>query len=124
MLKTIIKRDGSTEEFDPSKLNRWADWAGKELGDKVDWSTVVMHTVSNVPETFSSQDLQLRLIKTCLDMDTWSYNLMAGRLYAAYLHKKILGESFPTVKDVQTKLINEGIMKHMGYTVDDYFLIN
>ena len=29
MIKLIKKRDGSTEEFNPDKLNKWAEWASE-----------------------------------------------------------------------------------------------
>ena len=34
MINYVVKRDGSKEKFDPSKLTKWAEWASV-VG--VDW---------------------------------------------------------------------------------------
>jgi len=120
MLKTIIKRDGSREDFRPEKLNKWAEWASKTLGSYVDWSDVVLETVSKLPEECSSVLLQERLIKTCLENDTWSYNRMAGRLYAANLYKHIYDNKIPTVKELHDKLADKGLMSTLSYSDDEY----
>ena len=85
MLQTIIKRDGHVEPFTPSKLNQWGQWAAATLGDTVDWPSAVLDTVSAMPDTASTRELQQQLIRTCLNYDSWSYNRMAGRLYATCL---------------------------------------
>lgn len=120
MIETIIKRDGRKEVFQPSKLNRWGEWASKTLGNKVDWSSVVLSTVATLPSECSSVMLQERLIKTCLDNDTWSYNRMAGRLYAAMIHKKLYDDQFPTVKQLHDKLFDLGLMVRLDYTDEEY----
>lgn len=66
MIKYIKKRDGSIQEFEAAKVNKWGEWASKTLGRYVDWSSIVLHTVSTCPETCSSELLQERLIKTAL----------------------------------------------------------
>ena len=87
MLKQIIKRNGSIEEFTPHKLNKWAEWSSATLGDRVDWSSVVMDTVKAFGEEANSQDLQKQLVKNCLLKRDWPHNLMAGKLYAAIVRK-------------------------------------
>lgn len=120
MIKTIIKRDGRLEDFQPSKVNAWGEWASRTLGNKVDWSSVVLSTVGTLPEKCSAKFLQERLIKTCLDNDTWSYNRMAGRLYAAYLYKEIFNDNIPTVKSLHDKLVGLGLMVPLNYTDEQY----
>ena len=123
MIKTIIKRDGRKEPFIPSKVNGWGEWGAKTLGDEVDWSSVVLETVPSMPEECTSEELQVRLIKACLDFDTWSYNRMAGRLYAALVHKKlkdVCGGKFPTVGELHDKLIALGLMEHLNYSDAEY----
>ena len=123
MIKTIIKRDGTEEDFSPSKINKWGEWASKTLGKYVDWSHIVLHAVSTCPEVTTSKVLQQRLIKACLDEDTWSYNRMAGRLYAAYINKELYNDKVPTVKELHRKLQNLNIMKYMSYSDDEYSAI-
>jgi len=120
MIKTIIKRDKREEDFSPAKVNAWGEWASKTLGSYVDWSTVVLETVGTCPEKMSSEALQERLIKTCLDYNTWSYNRMAGRLYAALIYKKLYEGKLPTVKELQTELVSRGYMVDLGYTDEEY----
>ena len=38
MIKTVTKRNGSSQPFDPDKLNRWAQYATKH---GVSWSELV-----------------------------------------------------------------------------------
>lgn len=120
MIERIIKRDGTIEDFVPSKLNRWAEWATQTLGNKVDWPSVVLETVSNLPSECTSEFLQSQLIKTCLDFDTWSYNRMAGRLYAAQIHKNLYNNKMPTVKELHRKLQALGFMEYLDYSDEEY----
>jgi len=120
MIKTVIKRDGRKEEFSPNKINRWGQWAARTLGDKVDWPSIVLATVQVLPEECSSIDLHERLIKTCLDNNTWSYNRMAGRLYAGLIHKNLYNDSFPTVKQLHDKLYTLGFMVKLDYSDEEY----
>lgn len=123
MISTIVKRNGEKEEFSASKLNRWGEWAAKSLGGYVDWSSVVLSAVSTLPKECTSEQLQERLIKVCIDNDSWSYNRMAGRLYAALLEKKIYPEGRPTVRQLHGKLHSLGLMVELNYSEDEYKLV-
>lgn len=120
MIETIIKRDGRKEPFTPSKLNQWGEWAANTLGDYVDWPSVVLETVSGLNGECTSAALQDRLIRTCLDYDTWAYNRMAGRLYATIIRKDIYNGKMPTVKELHAKLQKLGYMEHLDYSDEEY----
>lgn len=123
MIKTIIKRNGRKEPFTASKLNGWGQWGARSLGDAVDWSSVVIQTVGTLPEECSSEDLQKALIRHCLDEDSWSYNRMAGRLYAALCHKEIADRfngAFPSVAAVHAELAQLGYMEKLDYSAAEY----
>lgn len=120
MIKQIVKRNGQLEDFAPEKINGWGEWAATALDGLVDWSMIVTHTVASLPETCDSQTLQERLIRSCLDQNGWSYYLMAGRLYAAYLRKKIHNGTIPTVRYVHERLIDAGLMVKLDYDDKDY----
>ena len=124
MLKRIIKRDGSIEDFDASKLNKWSRWASEDLNDRVDWSSIVLHTVKLLGEEAKSQDLQKKLIATCLQTKKWSYYLMAGRLYSAVHRKELYGDKMPTVQELTEKLVSLDLMAPMKYEDDDYRYMN
>lgn len=120
MIKTIIKRDGRKEDFNPEKINNWGEWASKTLGRYVDWPSVVLEAVSTLPEECEARKLQERLIKVCLTKDTWSYNRMAGRLYASFLYKEIYNNNIPTVKELHDKLYELGLMVKLDYSDEEY----
>lgn len=124
MIKTTIKRDGSKEEFDPNKINGWGIWASETLGDEVDWSQIVLHVFSTLPEEVTTEQLQDALIKTCLDKRSWKYNRMAGRLYAALTYKQLYGKSnIPTVENLHKRMCEAGLMTKLDYSKEEYAII-
>lgn len=123
MLETIIKRDGHVEPFAPYKLNQWGQWAADTLGDAVDWPSAVLETVSAMSTTASSRELQQQLIRTCLDFDTWSYNRMAGRLYATLIRKDLYRNDRPTVLALHRRLQALGLMEALDYSGSEYAVI-
>lgn len=120
MLKTIIKRNGSREDFQPSKLNKWSQWASEGLRDRVDWSGIVLETVKAFGEVAHSQELQAQLILNCVTRKEWSYGLMAGRLFAATYRKEIYDEYIPTIKALHNKLFKAGLMVKLNYSDEEY----
>ena len=120
MLQTIIKRDGRVEPFTPAKLNQWGQWAAQTLGDAVDWPSAVLETVSTMAATASSRELQQQLIRTCLNFDTWSYNRMAGRLYATLIRKDLYRNNRPTVLALHRTLQGLGFMESLDYSEAEY----
>lgn len=123
MLETIIKRDGHSEPFTPFKLNQWGQWAAQTLGDAVDWPSAVLEAVSAMSATATSRELQQQLIRTCLNFDTWSYNRMAGRLYATLIRKDLYRNARPTVLELQRKLQQLGLMEVLEYSASEYAVI-
>lgn len=123
MIRKIIKRDGSLEDFDPKKLNGWGIWASEKLGKYVDWSEVVLHVASTLPEEVTSEQLQKALIDFCLTKPSWAYNRMAGRLHAALLYKKLYNGKIPTVHDLFERMTNDGLMSRKffeSFSKEDY----
>lgn len=123
MLKKIIKRNGAVEDFIPSKLNKWGSWAAQKLGDRVDWSGVILDAVASVFQSEGvarSEDLQQALIKQCLARKDYPHNLMAGRLAAAVMRKELYDEYIPTVHALHVKLAKIGLMKVLDYTLAEY----
>lgn len=123
MLQTIIKRNGSREDFQPSKLNKWSLWASEGLRDRVDWSGIVLETVKAFGKEAHSQALQAQLILNCTMRREWPYNLMAGKLFAATYRKEIYDEYIPTIKALHNKLHKAGLMVKLNYTDDEYMQI-
>ena len=128
MIKTIIKRNKQKEPFSAEKLNGWGIWAAGNLGKYVNWSEVILETVAKLPQEISAVDLQNSLIDTCLYKKSWSYNRMAGRLYAAKIVKDAYGtDVYPHIKDVHKKMVKDKIMYDgfiKAYSDDEYDQIN
>ncbi|WP_024537672.1 ribonucleoside-diphosphate reductase subunit alpha [Comamonas badia] len=120
MIESVTKRDGRVESFTPSKLNGWGEWAAQALGPDMDWSSVVLETVTDMPEQVTTTMLQQQLIKNCLQSDSWLYNRMAGRLYAALMHKEVHGVFMPTVLQLHRRLQKLGYMEHLDYSDEEY----
>lgn len=122
MLATIIKRDGSSEPFIASKLNKWSRWASQDIADRVDWSSLVLNAIEDTPEQMTSQELQQRLIDACLEQKTWPAQLMAGRLYTAVVRKKLFDGFItpPDVKKLHKKLQRLGLMAYLDYSEEEY----
>lgn len=119
MIKTVIKRNGSTEEFQADKLNKWVEWSDKAHG--AGWSEIVLKVVSSLPEQATSKQIQEAAIKFCLNKRTWAANQMAGRLYAALMLKDIHGsDKYPTVKEVHDNLFKAGLMVKLDYSDLEY----
>lgn len=110
MIRKVIKRDGTIQDFDPKKLNGWGIWAASKLGSSVDWSEVVLHVASTSPEIVRTVDLQKALVAYCTTKPSWAYNRMAGRLTAALLYKDLYDNKIPTIKELFSKMVDDGLM--------------
>lgn len=120
MLK-IIKYDGSIEDFNPDKLNRWAAWAADRC-PSISWSDVLLDTMRQLPEEITSRGLQETLIKVCLENNSWEHNMMAGRLYVGLFIRDIhqTKNTYPTVRSLHQELRELGYMIDLGYTDEEY----
>lgn len=116
----IVKRDGRVQDYDPVKLQKWAIWSAKDIRERANWSKVVTKTVKNLSGTITSQDLQRELIASCVRAKRWPEALMAGRLYAALTHKEIYDDKVPTVRKLQSRLADLGLMSRLPYSDEDY----
>ena len=120
MIKTIIKRNGKEEAFEPVKLRAWTSYGAEGSVKDIDWPTIMLTAANRAPERISSQDLQRLLIEVTLEGKTWSHYKMAGRLYANWISKKIHGDTVPTIRQIHDQLIGLGRMVEMGYTASEY----
>lgn len=120
MLKTIIKRDGTRQAFDPDKLNKWAIWAGALLAKRSHWAGVVLKTMSAFGEETTSKELQAELIKQCVRTKRWPEALMAGRLYVSECRKDIYDGRIPTIRKLHAKMLDIGQMVKLDYSDEDY----
>ena len=124
MLTTVIKRDGTREDFIPRKLNSWGTWAAKTLGNRVDWADVVLGAMRDVKDEVTTQELQKSLIQRCIQKYSWPYNLMAGRLSVPVWRKEIFADGkVPTIQSVHKALQAVGLMRPLDYSDEEYTLV-
>lgn len=123
MLETIVKRSGEIEAFSANKTNGWMVHVGRDLLDRMDWSSIVLDARQTAPTQMGSQEWQLHLIEKLKirgsQDDGWPYLEMGGRLYTIYLMKKIHGDNYPHFKDFTKFLISKGLIRDMGYTDEE-----
>lgn len=115
----VVKRDGKLEEFNPDKLNKWAEWASK-IG--VDWSSIALSAYKKCNNKCSTDDLHEAMISACIDMETEEHLYMAGNLLIGKVLKQAFGgrESIPTVKDMYHKMSSAGLWDKMNYTDEEF----
>lgn len=120
MSKKVIKRDGTTEDFNADKLLHWLSWGMQAINEEIDFTSIAVAAVSKIENRITSQDLQKVLIQAVLERETWSHYLLAGKLYGVWLMKHIYGDKYPTVKELHSKLQGYGLMIDLGYTDEEY----
>lgn len=128
MIKNVIKRDGRVEEFSAEKINSWIQWSEKTVNPKdFNWSTIVLKTISTLPEQVTTKELQEALIRECLNQDTWEGSRMAGRLYASALSKELYEtRKHPHIQELHKILYEKSIIidTSLYYTDEEYDEIN
>lgn len=114
MIESVVKRDGTVEQFDAAKINAMAIWAVDDI--PVTWSDIAMTALRNLSghKTVSTIDIQNSLIKACLDAEDFQHHRVAGRLYWGMLSKIIDAED--NFYDHFYKMVKLGLYRQMDYT--------
>lgn len=118
MIRTVRKRNGQPEWFDPDKLNKWAEWAA-DIG--VDWTTVVLEATKKCADGCETTDLHKALIAACVDQETTAHLKMAGRLFMGKLYKDTFGDwrTVPTVREMYNLMVEKGMWAVMDYSDEE-----
>ena len=124
-VKTVIKRDGTVQQYDPGKIMRWQLWAAKGLEPYIDWQAVLVKVTKDLYEGVTTEAIQRMLIEECATRASSSYDLLAGRLYSSLIRKQVFGEEgIPTVHALHTRLVTLGLMEPLDFTESEYAAIN
>jgi ribonucleoside-diphosphate reductase alpha chain len=83
-IHTFVKRDGSMQEFDRTKIDRWASYAARH---GVEWKGIADKTIARLPPKTSSAEVHQTMIKVCLDAEDINHSRVAARLLYAQLRK-------------------------------------
>ena len=113
----VVKRNGSTEPFDASKINKMAVWAVGDLD--VTWSDIALEAFKMLQgrNPLSVTDIQESLIKVCLDREDFTHNVIAGRLFLGELRK--VHKCKPDFKSHYKEMVQKGFYRPMNYTDAD-----
>lgn len=124
MLEQVIKRDGTVETANASKINNWMEALSQDIKDRLDWTSVVMEVFKECPAILSTQDLQLALSKKFVSKHSWVSSLMGGRLFAIWHWKNLYGGHIPSVEELHRRMVELGQMVQMDYNEKEYAEIN
>jgi len=84
MINTVVKRDGTTEEFSADKLNKWAEYA-TEMGGN--WSEIAQKTFKRLADGCSTKDIHETMVDVCLEKQDIEHSRIAARLEFAEIRK-------------------------------------
>lgn len=115
MIRNVKKSDGTVQPFDPSRLNRWAEWAANY---GVDWAEIAVDAVKRCHDGCTTSDLQWAMIEACIDRQTQAHANMAGRLLIGNVYKEAFGgfRKIPTLTDFYDKMRTLNLWEDMGYS--------
>lgn len=119
-IKTAVKRDGTTQAYEPIKILRWVLWGSKGIEKAIDWQGLVQSVSSELYDGIDTQAIQLKVIEKCNSKRSSNYDLLAGRLYAAHIRKKLFNDKIPSLREHVRKLIDIGYMLDLGYSDEEY----
>lgn len=118
MISTVIKRDGTVEDFDVDKLNHWAIWASENCG--ISWTDIVFGAVRACHDNVTTQQLQDELIKTCINFRTDEHTKVAARLLIGSIYKEAFDDfSVPHLPEYYHYMVESGLWFDMGYTDEE-----
>ena len=84
--RVVIKKSGATEEWDGTKIERWAQYAARH---KVDWKDIYDLTVMRLPMKCTTEEIHQTMIQVCLDKEDIRYSRVAARLLYGELRKNM-----------------------------------
>ena len=109
MIEYVVKRDGSTEKFDPVKLNKWAEYATAVGGN---WSEIAQKTFKRLQNYCKTTDIHDTMVSVCLAKQSLEYSRVASRLEFAEIRKgmqyKLGFDDRKDFKTIYAKLIEIG----------------
>lgn len=117
MITHVVKRDGSVQAFDKSKLDHWAEWASEKLS--IDWQAIADKAYLKCNDYCKTSDLQQAMIDACVvDNASTAHQRMAGRLYIGDVYHRLFGNEWniPTVRQQHDKLVKLGKIKELRFS--------
>lgn len=118
MLKYVVKRDGTLEEFNVDKLNKWAEWASETCG--VSWSDVLLEASRQLHDQVDTTDIHKCLIDVCVNRKDTGHSRMAARLFVGQIYKEAFQDfSIPSMVEFYSEMVSSGYWRDLGYTEEE-----
>ena len=124
-LTYVKKKDGSTEEFLPEKINKWVEWACHDT--TANWSLIITSAIKKMYDGATTSQLQRALIDSATDLiDTdVDYDIVAARLQLADMRKRAYGCYVPPkLADFYHRMIELGKWEDMNYNESDLDMLS
>lgn len=122
MIRNVIKRDGTQEQFDPEKLNKWAEYA---TAHSVRWSEIAMATVAQLYDGCTTDDIHQAMINACTNKKTEKHLKVAARLLRGKIYKDVYGKSTPdTFRESYSRLVKDGYWEDFGLTEEQLDVVS
>lgn len=118
MINYVIKSDGTKEEFNPNKLNIWAEFASDH---KVNWSDISLRAYRKCFDGCTTKDLHKAMIDACVEKEDHKHLQMAGRLLIGDIYKDVFGgfKGIPSLQDFYTNMVSRGYWAEMDYSEEE-----
>lgn len=118
MINKVVKFDGSVEDFDANKLNKWAEFAS---GVDVDWSVISLNAYKKCFDGCTTLDLHNAMIQACVEMEDEKHLRMAGRLLIGVIYKEAFGgfSKIPKLMEMYFNMRDLEYWAHMDYTLEE-----
>ena len=116
MKLSVVKRDGSREEYDANKINLAIEEAAEGFPDKLAWVTQIGTELElTLFDGITSQQLDEAVIQVALQnvKDDPGFDTIAARLLLKTIYKRVLGDynSADELKDLHAKHFAENITR-------------
>jgi ribonucleoside-diphosphate reductase alpha chain len=113
---SVVKRDGSREEYDANKINLAIEEAAEGFPDKLAWVTQIGTELElTIFDGITSQQLDEAVIQVALQnvKDDPGFDTIAARLLLKTIYKRVLGDynSADELKDLHAKHFAENITR-------------
>lgn len=110
MIEYVIKADGTKEQFQSEKLNKWVKYATKVGGN---WSSIAIDVYKQLPSIVTTKEIHQTMTNVCANKNDIVYSRVAARLEIARLRKNMeryvgISDQDP-LEDIFAAYIKKGI---------------
>lgn len=122
VITEIVKSNGVIKPFEPSKLNKWGEYAAKR---SVSWSEIVLDTVDQLYNGCTTKEIHQAMINACTNKKDEKHLKVAARLLRGSLYKDVYGKPTPEAfSTTYLKLVSGGFWQDFSLTEEEMRLLD